>query len=868
MGYYTFPHTRTYDTDLGWLICQTKKLLEMYDKWEQLPDMIKEILEEYINSGEINDIVEETIGNFILNPKYPPSPDIPKASGDGTTDDTESIQGCIDYASENGGVVYLPHGSYLTQPLVMKDGVSLFGFDRYSTKIVLKGGATKPLIGGTATDLSIMNLTLDGNSGIQVNDVDVITLMSSNVLLENLIVKDGYNLFVYNGTGGHLQIDNVIFDNAVEKNFVVAGNCGVQVTNSIFNQLSAVSGICVIEIGTNNGYYEFRSTARCDKCIVVSGNDNEIIAMVQNATTPVTDTGLKNNITITGISEKQYLSGDVSKEIEGVTTETYRGDRTISEQNSTTNATKKVLQSTDLDVDTVNPVKYKTPTEINNYFGGVPMLDRAGDEFKLLTDLHMSELVKAIQQGAWLNAVSYGCDNTGVTDCTNLINEMLLTGKPIVFPAGTYLVSDYLLLQNGSVIFGYGATFKGVGNDKFCFFADGTSNILVVGVDVTYFRRAFDFRNGSGCTLIGVSAHDMYREASSFEDNYMCHFLAYNDIVVCNATWDNLNENGDFIRLKDGNNNVIIENCNIHAGDDGIALVPDEGVSTIQPCTNVLIKNCTFNSGTFRGMRIQSERSLIDRVIIENCEFVCDRECAIISSTSSGATDGTRKGLYEQIVFKNCKFTGGQSVDTPSIKLNTATQARNISFENCYFNTAKLNQLLVENCNIYGLYVDKCRMLAVNGGGSFITITDSTVNIAEISKCYASGSSQSSDKFVVIDGETGTIYLTDNRLTGFEYLADFIGNTGTTNLIVCGNLGGYNYLLNSDANVRLYGSITSNSTSNTNINGTAIGVINGLIKTEVAPSLQANGYVYIDGTNNKVMVRLNNQNQSFDTTVV
>ena len=301
----------SYGEQLDKFCYQLNKLIENNNI---LPDFIAEMIEKYISSGAMGEVVRDILADYILNVKYPPE-GITPAVGDGSADDTVAIQGCIDYASANGGVVYFPYGAYLTQPLTMKDNVSLFGFDRYSTRLVLKGGATEPLINGSATDFSLMNLTLDGNSGIQVNDVNVITLTSSNVLLENLIMKDGYSLFVYNGTGGHLQIDNVIFDNAVEKNFMVSGNCDVQVTNSIFNQLSAVSGICVIEIDTNNGYYEFRSLAECDECIVVSGNDNEINAMVQNATTPVTDTGLRNNITITGISEKQYFSGGVSKEV-------------------------------------------------------------------------------------------------------------------------------------------------------------------------------------------------------------------------------------------------------------------------------------------------------------------------------------------------------------------------------------------------------------------------------------------------------------------------------------------------------------------------------------------------------------------------
>nr|DAT06756.1 MAG TPA: baseplate hub subunit and tail lysozyme [Caudoviricetes sp.] len=292
------------------------QLNQLIDNNNILPDFIAEMIKEYINSGAIGEVVRDILADYILNVKYPPN-GITPAVGDGSADDTDAIQGCIDYAAENGGVVYFPYGSYLTQPLTMKDGVSLFGFDRYSTKIVLKGGATKPLIGGTVADLSIANLTLDGNSGIQVNDVNVVTIMGTNVLFTNLIIKDGYTLVNYVGTGGNLQISDVVFGNAVEKCFLTTGNADVQCENVVFNQLSAVGGVSVMDIGTDGGFFNVKSLATCNQCIVVTGNNNKISAIVENAVIPVVDNGLQNNIEIFGISNKEFYSRDTSKEVNG-----------------------------------------------------------------------------------------------------------------------------------------------------------------------------------------------------------------------------------------------------------------------------------------------------------------------------------------------------------------------------------------------------------------------------------------------------------------------------------------------------------------------------------------------------------------------
>lgn len=335
-----------------------------------LPDFISEMIKEYINSGAIGEVVRDILADYILNVKYPPK-GIAPAVGDGSADDTAAIQGCIDYAAENGGVVYFPYGSYLTQPLTMKDGVSLFGFDRYSTKIVLKGGATKSLIGGTVEDFSIANLTLDGNSGIQVNEVNVVTIIGTNVLFTNLIIKDGYTLVNYSGNDGHFQISDIVFGNAVKECLFTTGNADIQCENVVFNNLSAVSGISVMNIGTDGGFFNVKSIATCNRCIVVTGNNNKISAIVENADIPIVDNGLQNNIEIFGISNKEFYSGDTAKNVngnyskrvggtctkmvdgnanesvdgnfssivKGIATETFNNARTVNENNKTVNNT-------------------------------------------------------------------------------------------------------------------------------------------------------------------------------------------------------------------------------------------------------------------------------------------------------------------------------------------------------------------------------------------------------------------------------------------------------------------------------------------------------------------------------------------------
>lgn len=457
-----------------------------------LPDFIAEMIKEYISNGAIGEVVRDILADYILNVKYPPNGVTP-AIGDGSADDTEAIQSCIDYAAENGGVVYFPYGSYLTQSLNMKDGVSLFGFDRYSTKIVLKGGATNPLIGGTVSDLSIANLTLDGNSGIQVNDVNVITIVATNVLFTNLIIKDGYTLVNYVGTGGHFQISDVVFGGAVEKCLLTAGNADVQCENVVFNQLSAVGGVSVMDIGTDGGFFNVKSLATCNQCIVINGNNNKVSAIVENAAIPVVDNGLQNNIEIFGISNKEFYSGDVTKEVNGnyskriggaytkavegnssdscggnyskivtgVTSETYNGDKTVTEENETVNAKRVTKNVTDYSVAAENDVSLSgedvkiLPTNPLTYrkvvsampFDYVEMKDTDNVDYKLLASYGDFDLLPI------LDVTNYGVLPNGedMSEKLNALIDQYADKYTIYLRHGTYTFNGTINInKNGT----------------------------------------------------------------------------------------------------------------------------------------------------------------------------------------------------------------------------------------------------------------------------------------------------------------------------------------------------------------------------------------------------------------------------------
>lgn len=76
MGYYDFPHTRNYDSDLGFLIKSYNDLMENYKKlidiYSRIEDKIQDVViqlfqEEKIQLDAIYDEVEESISFTFVN---------------------------------------------------------------------------------------------------------------------------------------------------------------------------------------------------------------------------------------------------------------------------------------------------------------------------------------------------------------------------------------------------------------------------------------------------------------------------------------------------------------------------------------------------------------------------------------------------------------------------------------------------------------------------------------------------------------------------------------------------------------------------------------------------------------------------------
>lgn len=181
-----------YDESLSYMemVCKlSSKLNEVIENNNNLPQYVKDLIKETVHSDDFTQIVGSVLMDTIINVKFPPE-GITPAKGDGVTDDTSSIQACLDYANnQEGAVVFFPSGKYLTGTLSINEETSILGADRYNTSVVLKGGGNTPLLQG-AINQSIRNICLDGNRLNQVKENYLIDGTIGMALFDNVILCD------------------------------------------------------------------------------------------------------------------------------------------------------------------------------------------------------------------------------------------------------------------------------------------------------------------------------------------------------------------------------------------------------------------------------------------------------------------------------------------------------------------------------------------------------------------------------------------------------------------------------------------------------------------------------------------------------
>lgn len=337
-----------YDDSLSYyeLLCKVcDKLNEVITAQNGIPEYIEKKIKEYIESGDINAIIAQILANYNLNVKFPPS-GLKPASGDGTADDTQAIQACIDYASQHEGMtLFFPNGSYLVSELTLHDTLSMYGQDRYNTRVVIRGGVKKAIISGTLRNLSLTGLGFDGNGDIQVNNVDIIDVSCDSCSISNCFFTDGYTLLKLNSKV-QSDISNCYFESAVVESANLTGT-GVRLTNSMFKSISDVKGKTFLNVGCDNSIIDNCILDKEVKDPLIISGENNVVNVMYNYPYNSKQVYGNNNVKI-------YRKYEESK------------------------ADKKIFHGTDFVVD-ANLV-YSTPVSDGSFYDTVPMKSAETDE--------------------------------------------------------------------------------------------------------------------------------------------------------------------------------------------------------------------------------------------------------------------------------------------------------------------------------------------------------------------------------------------------------------------------------------------------------------------------------------------------------
>lgn len=409
---------------------------ELIKNNNNLPTYIQQMIEEYISSGAIEEVIDKILSNLILNVKYPPT-GIPKAKGDGTTNDHDSIQGCIDYAeSIGGGIVYLPAGKYLTSPLILRTGVTLLGFGRYATSLILSGGATNHLITGVVNDSGLLNLTLDARMSSQVNRTDGVELTGHHIEIRNIVARDCYTSINIQKNGTSVYIGNVLCEIASDACLRIGGtNGGLLVDGLEMTGLSTNLGTAYLVSDSNGDIYRninIHGTGALG--IDVAGSGNYFDGKISGVTKDYDDVSGDNTFNLFGNTRAEYLTGEVFENANAFSQTAVNGierqganisdnstnTHTINAENTVINSTNMhTINAKDVIINSTNPLTYKTPENFSGFLSGIPLKDSQNNSYYALTDAN-SEIINFSMNYANNTRLEY----TKVADLGKLIQSM------------------------------------------------------------------------------------------------------------------------------------------------------------------------------------------------------------------------------------------------------------------------------------------------------------------------------------------------------------------------------------------------------------------------------------------------------------
>lgn len=299
--------------------------------------------------------------------------------------------------------------------------------------------------------------------------------------------------------------------------------------------------------------------------------------------------------------------------------------------------------------------------------------------------------------------------NTKALQC--LVNKVSsLGGGVIYFPRGSYTLSTVYLEDNITIYLAKGCTINGSLNltdyDKdekvdyplyqdpshsffHCslFVAEGKKNISILGLGKIDIRSIWDddnsYRNFYHRAIKAIAFKNcdniVFQDFGTYNATDLAIYFAGCNNVVCR----NLKMRTYIDGISpDNSKNVLIENCKIEAGDDGIVLKSSYTLNKLDICDHIEVRDC-FVKSRCNAVKFGTESNGgFKNIFVHDCELFDNRITGISVETVDGAI--IENCSFKNINMKNCgsplfvhigtRMRGPKELSIGSIK--------NLTFEN------------------------------------------------------------------------------------------------------------------------------------------------------------------------------------------
>lgn len=372
-------------------VCKlTQAINEMATTINGLPDYIIELVKELLDQMNLEEIVKQVLADyFFINVKNPPA-SLVAAKGDGIANDTTAIQAMINYVSGKKNYLFFPAGIYSVNQLTMAHNVSLVGQDRFQAIINLEAGSNTDLLTGEMGNCTISNLTLSANMPGQTQNCSVYHGNVTSMLFDNVIFKNGFDVLSLD-VDGLVQMSSIVVDGA-QGNGVMIGGARCSVDDIDFMNTSTLNNETLLTVsGANHVIQNVTCYTAIKNGLVVNGNNNVVKGVILNAITPVTNTGTNNRIEIVTTNNNIEIQNGTSKTVSGPyelsassSTELIAGNKDVMANNVEISATGNLnvhgattdvgatngvtVAGKDVTLNPTNPLGYKAPQVLNDYF--------------------------------------------------------------------------------------------------------------------------------------------------------------------------------------------------------------------------------------------------------------------------------------------------------------------------------------------------------------------------------------------------------------------------------------------------------------------------------------------------------------------